>query len=180
MPSGTMREPSYANAQNPRAAGAGVALLDVNVLVALFDPDHVHHEPAHDWFADHRAAGWATCPMSENGFIRVLANPAYGASVKRPLDLVTRLRQFCSSGDHVFWPSSVSLRDAGVFNAAFIGGHRQLTDVYLLAVAVKMGGRLATFDRTIPFGAVIGATRERVAVVSGAGVDETSGSSSSA
>ena len=55
-----------------------VALLDVNVLVALFDSSHVHHEVAHDWFADHRAQGWATCPHTENGFVRVLANPAYG------------------------------------------------------------------------------------------------------
>ena len=149
-----------------------VALLDVNFLIALFDPDHVHHEPAHDWFADHRAAGWATCPISENGFIRVLANPAYGASLKRPLELVIRLRQFCSSGDHVFWTSSISMRDAGVFKPAFIGGHRQLTDVYLLGLAVRMSGRLATFDRTIPLTAVVGATRENIAVVSVAALDE--------
>ena len=149
-----------------------VALLDVNFLIALFDPDHVHHEPAHDWFADHRAAGWATCPMSENGFIRVLANPAFGASVKRPLELVTRLRQFCSSGDHVFWTSSISIRDAGVFNPAFIGGHRQLTDVFLLGLAVRMGGCLATFDRTVPLTAVVGATRDSIAVVSVAALDE--------
>ena len=57
------------------------ALLDVNVLVALFDPDHVHHDLAHDWFADHRSRGWATCPITENGVIRVLANPAYGSPV---------------------------------------------------------------------------------------------------
>ena len=58
-----------------------VALLDVNLLVALFDPDHIHHDLAHDWFEDHHRSGWATCPVTENGFVRVLANPAYGATV---------------------------------------------------------------------------------------------------
>lgn len=84
---------------------------------------------------------------------------------------MTRLRQSCSSGDHVFWTSSISIRDGGVFNPAFIGGHRQLTDLYLLGLAVRMGGCLATFDRTIPFPAVVGATRESIAVVSVAASD---------
>ena len=143
-----------------------VALLDVNLLVALFDPDHIHHEVAHGWFEDHRAAGWATCPMTESGFLRVLSNPAYEAAVKRPLDLIARLRQFCSSGHHVFWPATVSLREESAFNPAMIRGHRQLTDVCLLGLTVRMGGRLATFDHTIPLGAVVGATRESVAIVS--------------
>lgn len=141
------------------------ALLDVNVLVALFDPDHVHHELAHDWFADHRADGWATCPITENGFLRVLGNPSYGAAVARPAELVERLRRFCSSGHHTFWAESVSLRDEKMFNPSLIRGHRQLTDVYLLGLAVKMKGRLATLDRAIPLGAVVGATRDNLGVV---------------
>jgi hypothetical protein len=148
------------------------ALLDVNLLIALFDPDHIHHELAHDWFADHRAGGWATCPQTENGFVRVLTNPAYGTAVRRPVELITRLRQFCSSGDHVFWPASVSLRDEGVFNVALVRGYRQLTDVYLLGLAVRSGGRLATFDRTIPLGAVVGATRDNLAVISSVASEE--------
>jgi len=141
------------------------ALLDVNVLVALFDPDHVHHEIAHDWFANHREEGWATCPVTENGFVRVLANARYGATDARPSELVDRLRRFCASGDHVFWPDSVSLQDAKLFKSSFIRGHRQVTDVYLLGLAVRMKGRLATFDRTIPIGAVAGASRDALAVV---------------
>jgi len=86
-----------------------VSLLDVNVLVALFDPDHVHHDLAHDWFADNRTAGWATCPLTENGFVRVLANPAYGSAVARAATLNARLRKFCESGQHEFWPDQVSL-----------------------------------------------------------------------
>jgi hypothetical protein len=142
-----------------------VALLDVNLLVALFDPDHVHHDVAHDWFADHRATGWATCPVTENGFVRVVSQANYGAAASRPAELVERLRRFCASNHHAFWPDSVSLRDEKIFKASFVRGHRQVTDIYLLGVAVKMGGCLATFDRTIPLGAVIGATREALQVV---------------
>jgi hypothetical protein len=143
-----------------------VALLDVNVLVALFDPDHVHHELAHDWFADNRAAGWATCPLTENGFVRVLANPAYGATVTRAADLVERLRRFRASGHHHFWPDAVSLCDETLFDRRLLGGHRQVTDAYLLGLAKKMGGRLASFDRTTPLKAVRGATAAMLTVIS--------------
>ena len=142
-----------------------IALLDVNFLVALFDPDHVHHDIAHDWFAEHRTGGWATCPLTENGFIRVVTNPAYAADVRRPDEAIARLGQFCASGDHVFWTESLSLRDRTIFSASFIRGHRQLTDVYLLGLAVSMGGHLATFDRTIPLGAVVKATRRNLTFV---------------
>jgi predicted nucleic acid-binding protein len=79
--------------------------------------------------------------------------------------LIERLRRFCASGHHELWADTISLRDATVFDAAFIGGHRQLTDVYLLGLAVKRGGRLATLDRTIPIKAVRGARRETLALV---------------
>ncbi len=140
------------------------ALLDINVLVALFDPDHVHHEPAHDWFADNRRSGWASCPITENGFLRVLANPAYGATVQRAVALLSSFKKFSRSGNHQFWPDDLSLRD-DIFDLSFVAGHRQLTDVYLLGLATKMGGRLATFDRTIPVKAVNGAGRDTLAVI---------------
>ena len=133
------------------------ALLDINLLVALFDPDHVHHELAHDWFNENRTDGWATCPLTENGFVRVLANPAYGSTVSDAAALVERLRRFCASGHHEFWADSVSLRDQKLFNQAFVVGHRQLADVYLLGLARKMNGRLVTLDRRIPIKAVSGA-----------------------
>jgi uncharacterized protein len=117
-----------------------VALLDVSVLLALFDPDHIHHEIAHDWFADSRSDGWATCPVTENGFIRVITNPGYAASLMRPLEAIERLRAFCASGHHVFWDRAVSLRDESLFDPAFVRGHRQVTDVYLLGLATAMGG----------------------------------------
>ncbi|HSK08265.1 MAG TPA: TA system VapC family ribonuclease toxin [Vicinamibacterales bacterium] len=142
-----------------------VHLLDVNVLVALFDPDHVHHDIAHDWFADYGRAAWATCPVTENGFLRVLANPAYGAPVARVAQLIERLREFRASGGHAFWHDEVSLADETLFDPAMMAGHRQLTDVYLLGLAVRKGGSLASFDRTIPVKAVRGATSETLQVI---------------
>ncbi len=142
-----------------------VALLDVNVLVALFDPDHVHHEAAHDWFADEGPGGWATCPVTENGFIRVITNPGYGLDGLRADTVAQRLRRFAASGHHHFWFDAVSLRDGAIFDLAAARGHRQLTDVYLLGLAAKMKGRLATFDRGIPLKAVVGARREHLAVI---------------
>jgi uncharacterized protein len=135
-----------------------VGLLDVNVLVALFDPDHVHHEAAHDWFGDHGRRAWGTCPLTEAGLVRVLSNPAYGGPALRAADLAGRLSRFCRSGGHVFWPSDVSLLDRSVFDLSRIASHRQITDVYLLGLAHRHGGYLATFDRGIPVGAVKGAT----------------------
>lgn len=140
------------------------ALLDVNVLIALFDATHVHHEPAHDWFADNRAHGWATCPITENGFVRVLTNPRAAVDAGRIPTIVERLKTFCGSGHHAFWPCNLSLRD-DLFDLSCARGYRQLTDVYLLGLAVTHRGRLATFDRSIPVKAVVGATPDTLAVI---------------
>jgi toxin-antitoxin system PIN domain toxin len=140
-----------------------VALLDVNVLVALFDPDHVHHDVAHDWFADARRTGWATCPVTENGLVRVLT--AHAGDHYRPADIVERLHAFRQSGHHRFWADSVSLSDSSLFVASYIKGHRQVTDIYLLGLATRTGGALATFDRSIPLGAVVGASRKSLLVI---------------
>ena len=145
------------------------ALLDVNVLVALFNPDHIHHDTAHDWFAEHRADGWATCPITEQGVVRILANPKYWSEFERTAALVERLATFCASGHHHFWSDAISLREATLFNLSHISGHRQLSDVYLLGLAKNMGGRLATFDQTIPLKAVIGASTDTVAVIAQGG-----------
>jgi toxin-antitoxin system PIN domain toxin len=150
-----------------------VALLDVNLLVALFDGDHIHHDLAHDWFADQRVNGWATCPVTENGFIRVLANPAYGSPVSSPAALVRALRTFTRSGHHHHWDDVVSLGDTRLFDVAAMRGHRQITDVYLLGLAHRQGGCLATFDRSIPLSAVVGATRDDLVVVAPVDAAET-------
>jgi len=131
-----------------------VALLDVNVLIALFDPSHVHHEAAHRWFGKNRRSGWATCPLTENAFARVLSNPAYPGSRTTVQDAAARLGTFCSDRQHVFLNDSVSIREKGGFVWAHVLGYRQLTDVYLLALAVAKQARFATFDSTISLRAV--------------------------
>ena len=141
-----------------------VALLDVNVLVALFDPDHVHHDAAHGWLEVNRKHGWATCPLTENGLVRILANLAYSGVPESAAVVRRRLAAFCSSGQHVFWPDQVSLRDERLFKLSAVG-HAQLTDVYLLGLATERGGRLATFDRRIPVRAVMDADETRLEVI---------------
>jgi len=129
-------------------------LLDVNVLVSLFDPMHAHHEAAHDWFARSRQLGWATCPLTENGLIRVLSNPSYPGRMTTVGDAIARLESFRRSGHHTFWPDRVSFCDEALLLPFHIQGYRQLTDVYLLALAVSSDGCLATFDGGIPLSAV--------------------------
>jgi len=142
-----------------------VALLDVNVLVALFDAGHVHHDVAHDWFADHRAHGWATCPLTELGLLRLMANPHFLPNPLRLSQAVDNLRTFCASGHHHFWSDTISIRDEGSFAADMTRGHQQLTDVYLLGLAARRGGTLVTFDRGVSLSAVKGATSEHLTVV---------------
>jgi len=144
----------------------GIALLDVNVLVALFFTGHSHHEVAHDWFDEQRAHGWATSPTTENGVVRILSNRTYILDAWRPAEVVEKLRAFRRSGQHHFWAESVTLTDERVFNTSLIGGHRQVTDIYLLGVATAAGGALATFDRGISIGAVKGATKANLQVIS--------------
>lgn len=141
-----------------------VALLDVNVLVALFDPEHVHHEAAHHWFSEHRTQGWATSPITENAVVRILSAAAYSDPPETPAAVIGRLVQFCASGGHEFWADEFSVR-----NLRSAKGHalanRQLTDVYLLALAHHRNGRLATFDRSIPLAAVDGATSRHLEII---------------
>src|SRR5262249_47382263 len=117
------------------------SLLDVNVLLAMFDEDHVHHERAHEWWDANKSDGWASCPLTQNGFVRVFSQPTYrrGAiSAAAALDL---LREATSEGDHVFWPDDVSLVDTDRFDPERILGPKQLTDIYLLGLAIKNDGR---------------------------------------
>ena len=144
---------------------ARVALLDVNVLVALFDPAHIHHETAHDWFTSQHRHGWATCAVTENGFIRVVSNPRFSAEPFRAVAALELLRKFCASGGHEFWSDEISLRDEALFDLSAGGGHQQLTDLYLLGLARRRRGCLATFDRSIPLAAVRGARTETLAVI---------------
>jgi toxin-antitoxin system PIN domain toxin len=140
-------------------------LLDVNVLVALFDPEHVHHEAAHRWFGAARPEGWATCPLTENGFVRVVSNPAYPGRRTTVADALARLRRFAAVGDHAHWPDDVSILRPGDVDAARLAGHREITDAYLLALAVRHGGALVTFDRSVRTDAVPGFEARHLVVV---------------
>ena len=144
---------------------ARVALLDVNVLVALFDPDHIHHEVAHDWFADRRERGWATCPLTENGFLRTVARLPRTQEPIVVSTLAHSVRTFTSSGHHEFWTDAVSLIDERLFDTALVRGHQRLTDIYLLGLAVKRNGTLATFDQKVAIAAVKGARQGHLEVL---------------
>ncbi len=142
-------------------------LLDVNVLVALFDPEHIHHETAHAWFGRHTSSPWATCPLTENGLVRIVSNPGYPGRRTTLKDAIKRLAAFCDHGGHVFWSDGVTIRDSTLIRSASIQGHRQLTDVYLLALAFSNGGALVTFDRAIPRSAVAKATENHLITLNG-------------
>lgn len=122
-------------------------LLDVNLLLALADPMHVHHDRVHRWFGTTGQHAWATCPITENAFVRVASHPHYP---NRPGDsavILGLLRQFCTHLGHVFWSDDASLRTLLTPGAVFT--HNHVTDVYLLGLAAMRGGKLATLDQHI-------------------------------
>jgi toxin-antitoxin system PIN domain toxin len=120
--------------------------LDVNLLVALCDGDHVHHAAATQWLRAHAVAGWATCPLTENGLLRVMGGPAYPGGPGSPEAVRPLLRRLCAFPGHVFWEDSVSVAAPRVLPSLRGVTAKRLTDVYLLALAVRHGGRLATLD----------------------------------
>jgi uncharacterized protein len=140
------------------------ALLDINVLLALLDSDHVDHGRALDWLEAEIGGGWASCAITQNGFVRVISQPQYPSPVS-PGVAVELLERACSTDHHVFWPCDVSLLDARVVDRARLHGPRQVTDAYLLALAISREGRLVTFDRSLPLASVPGATHEHLTLL---------------
>ncbi|MDX2224038.1 MAG: TA system VapC family ribonuclease toxin [Rhodospirillaceae bacterium] len=140
------------------------ALFDVNVLIALFDPAHIHHEPAHAWWRRERPSGWASCPLTQNGFVRVLSQPKYPNPVSVS-EASSRLRAATMATDHVFWPDDLSILDTARVDTEHILSPGLITDLYLLALVVRRKGRLVTFDRTIPPAAVPGAGSHQIVVL---------------
>ena len=132
------------------------ALLDVNVLIALLDTDHLHHEAARRWLRDNIRHGWATCPLTENGCVRIMAQPAY-PNCRPASQVAERLRAAIATDHHHFWPDDVSLLHPSIVDWRRVVGARQITDVYLLALAVARRGRFVTFDARIDPGSVAGA-----------------------
>ena len=139
-------------------------LLDVSVLLALFDPNHSHHQRAHIWWIGHQDRGWASCPLTQNGFLRIISKPGYPNPLPLPRALSLWRAQVALPGHH-FWPDDISIADGNVFDHLSILGPNQITDVYLLGLAVKNGGCLATFDRSIRNKAVRGAEAGHIVVL---------------
>jgi uncharacterized protein len=131
-------------------------LLDVNVLVALCDGDHVHHQAAALWFATHAEGGWASCPLTQNGVVRVMSAPSY-PNPKTVTQMAAKLQPLIANRHHHFWLDNLSIVDATLFKHDHLIGHRQITDSYLLALAVKHGGRFLTIDGGVALNTVAGA-----------------------
>ncbi len=140
------------------------ALLDVNILIALLDSDHTSHGVAMSWFAKHAREGWASCPITQNGCIRIMSNQSYPNSL--PVQAVMkRLADACEADVHEFWSDEISLLDPDVVDSTRIHGPRQLTDIYLLALAVENEARFITFDTGVPLAAVRKATTDNLIVL---------------
>ena len=133
-----------------------IELADINVLLALVDPVHQHHDAASEWFAQASLRGWATCPLTENGLVRILSSPAYPGVQISPADALTLLDTLLENhaAAHSFWPDDISLTNRALFRSEAISGHRQLTDIYLLGLCQHHGGALVTFDTSISVAAI--------------------------
>jgi uncharacterized protein len=131
----------------------GPFLLDVNVLIALAWPQHEFHERVGRWFVRHSRAGWATCPFTQAGFVRILSNPAFSADALTPANALRVLEANLNLPGHHFWPDSISVPEAlKSIGGRFVGhftGHRQITDGYLIGLAIQHRGKLATLDKGI-------------------------------
>ena len=132
------------------------ALLDVNVLIALLDSSHIHNGLVTNWLAENIDAGWASCPITQNGCIRIFSQSSYPNTVPAA-QAANRLAEAAQHPSHKFWPDSVSLLQPDCLIWDKVLSSRHVTDVYLLALAVKHGGRFVTLDRGIPLDAVAGA-----------------------
>lgn len=131
-----------------------VFLLDINLLLALFDPGHEQHQLAHRWYGGMRH--WASCPITESGFVRIAASPAYPGGLTNPQLIADKLRSFQRASAHTFWEDRPSLLDRSIYHLDQLRNSKHMIDLYLLGLAMQQGGKLATLDPNIPFCAVAG------------------------
>jgi uncharacterized protein len=125
-------------------------LLDANVLIALCDELHAHHRDAHHWFTSGGNQSWATCPLTENAFVRITSKTSYPRSTGSVVEQLKTLRELCQLSGHQFWPDEVSLLRQEIWSRPDLTNPADLTDLYLIALAVKRGAKFVTLDRTIP------------------------------
>ena len=140
------------------------ALLDVNVLIALLDSDHAHHVRAKAWLKENITHSWASSPLTQNGCIRIMSQPGYPNALPAAA-VAERLAAATATTHHAFWPDSVSMLDPGRIAWNAVLGSRQVTDVYLLALAAQLNGRLVTLDRAVPLQAVPEARSRHLVVI---------------
>lgn len=140
------------------------ALLDVNVLIALLDSDHVDHRRVRGWLEAEIGYGWASCAMTQNGFVRIISQPRY-PSPEPPAQAIDRLARAAATEHHEYWPCSVSLLDVELIDHSRLHGHRQVTDAYLLALATANEGRFVTLDQSIPIDAVRNASARNLTLI---------------
>jgi toxin-antitoxin system PIN domain toxin len=141
------------------------ALLDVNVLLALFDSDHACHGAARRWLEGNIAAGWASCAITQAGFIRIISGARYPAGVS-PAEAFGRLAEAVATPHHQYWPCDLALTDPAIAAGRVLGAG-QVTDSYLLALAVGHGGRFVTFDRRVALAAAPAARADHLVVLAG-------------
>ena len=122
-----------------------VGLLDVNVLIALAWPSHVHHRDAQEWFSRNKSQGWATCPLTHCAFVRISSNPKIIPEAVTPREALALLEHVLKLKNHAFWADDISIGDERVPSSLLVG-HRQIIDAYLLGLAIRYGGRLVTLD----------------------------------
>lgn len=134
-------------------------LLDVNLLIALCDADHEHHALAKSWFQAHSGSGWATCPLTENALLRIMGQPAYPGGPGSPDAIRPLLQRLRSLPGHQFWPDAVSFADKALFPSLDGISSKALTDLYLLALAVRHKGRFITFDTRVDPASIPGGTK---------------------
>jgi hypothetical protein len=139
------------------------ALLDLNVLIALAWPNHVHHRAAHAWFSRNSRRGWATCPVTQAGFVRLSSNAAVVREAAQPLEAVALLERLVALPHHRFWSDDVGLPDLCARLHPLLIGHRQVGDLHLLGIAIRHGGVLATLDGRLP-GILPAAAKDRAAI----------------
>lgn len=140
-------------------------LLDINLIIALMDPDHVFHQRAHEWWGE-SGKPWASCPLTENGFIRITASAAYSTGqTATVLEMASRLSAFAIHSDHEFWADDFSITDTAIFDHGLTLSSKHLTDLYLLEMAARNKGCLVTFDRNIPENAVSSAEKGSLLVL---------------
>jgi toxin-antitoxin system PIN domain toxin len=124
-------------------------LLDTNLLIALLWPSHERHDVAVKWFTRNRRQGWATCPITQAGFVRIVSNPAFSRDAVQPREAVQVLAANTAAQDHLFWPDELPVAGAVAFAGVRLLGHQQVTDAFLLGLAIRRGGVLATLDQRI-------------------------------